>query len=200
MPLPRAQADTSTCVSWAVTYAAASLALRPRFPGLTLSPAFTYNQVARDPTCQSGTAASKTLNMLRDVGALPVDEFAFDAGSCDRIPSAAELQSAARYKIKSWSSFDARNLDMMKQQLARGAAVMFSMRTGPKMRALRGDDVLDTDTPNGGGHQLVVVGYDDAKQAFKIQNSWGKGWGNGGYGWFSYDFWKQTIRVAYVID
>ena len=40
---------------------------------------------------------------------------------------------------------------------------------------------------------MVVVGYDDAKQAFRIQNSWGRTWGDGGYGWFSYEFWKRNV-------
>ncbi len=37
-----------------------------------------------------------------------------------------------------------------------------------------------------GGHCIVVVGYDDAKQAWLIRNSWGTGWGMQGYCWFGY--------------
>ena len=47
---------------------------------------------------------------------------------------------------------------------------------------------------------MVVVGYDDAKQAFRIQNSWGRSWGDGGYGWFSYEFWKRNVTLGFVID
>jgi hypothetical protein len=36
------------------------------------------------------------------------------------------------------------------------------------------------------GHCIVIVGYDDAKQAWLIRNSWGTGWGTDGYGWFGY--------------
>src|SRR5262245_56693950 len=57
LPPPRSQAATSTCVSWSVTYAAGSYAARRAGLGetVTLSPAFTYNQVARDPLCLTGT-------------------------------------------------------------------------------------------------------------------------------------------------
>ncbi len=65
-----------------------------------------------------------------------------------------------------------------------------------------------------GGHAVVAVGYDDAMRignagggaktpgtegAFLIRNSWGAGWGEGGYGWLPYayvtrglaeDFWS----------
>jgi C1A family cysteine protease len=199
MPPPRRQADTSSCVSWSVTYAAASLSLRERFPDLVLSPSFTYNQVARDKACQTATAASRTLEMLRTVGALPIDEFAFDAGFCGRMPTPAELARAANYKIAGWSSFDARDLSRVKQLIAGGSAVIFGMRSGPALRGLKSDAVLDTDESTGEGHEMVVVGYDDARKAFKVQNSWGTSWGAGGYGWLSWDFWRARVRTAYVI-
>jgi C1A family cysteine protease len=51
-----------------------------------------------------------------------------------------------------------------------------------------------------GGHAVVAVGYDDAKVirnttsnqetkgAFLIRNSWGKEWGEEGYGWIPYEY------------
>jgi C1A family cysteine protease len=84
--------------------------------------------------------------------------------------------------------------------LARGVPVIFSMRVGTKMRGQRGDAVIDGDEGDIGGHAMIAVGYDNARQAFRIQNSWGRHWGDGGYGWFSYEFWKRSARVAYVID
>ena len=37
-----------------------------------------------------------------------------------------------------------------------------------------------------GGHCIVIVGYDDSKQAWLVRNSWGTGWGMAGYCWFGY--------------
>jgi C1A family cysteine protease len=37
-----------------------------------------------------------------------------------------------------------------------------------------------------GGHSCVVVGYDDTRQAWKVQNSWGTDWGEAGYFWIAY--------------
>lgn len=49
----------------------------------------------------------------------------------------------------------------------------------------------------GGGHQVAIVGYDDGVEcsiagitmrgAFQVVNSWGEGWGTGGYAWMFYD-------------
>lgn len=38
-----------------------------------------------------------------------------------------------------------------------------------------------------GSHALIAVGFDDKKEAFKIRNSWGREWGEDGYGWLPYE-------------
>jgi C1A family cysteine protease len=47
--------------------------------------------------------------------------------------------------------------------------------------------------PRLGGHAVSLVGYDDAKQAWLIRNSWGPEWGENGFGWIS---WSDTSGVG----
>lgn len=53
-----------------------------------------------------------------------------------------------------------------------------------------------------GGHAQVVVGYDDAKEAVLVKNSWGD-WGDHncpeGCAWFHYDYVRQEFDDAYII-
>jgi len=42
-------------------------------------------------------------------------------------------------------------------------------------------------------HYIALLGYDDAKGAFRFVNSWGTKWGQGGYGWLPY---KYVSRYA----
>ena len=42
-----------------------------------------------------------------------------------------------------------------------------------------------------GGHAVAAVGYDDARSAFLVRNSWGARWGDGGY---------CTMPYAYLAD
>ena len=54
-----------------------------------------------------------------------------------------------------------------------------------------------------GGHAVLAVGYDDAKQWFVVRNSWGTKWGDKGYCYMPYayltdsdlaaDFWTITL-------
>jgi len=50
-----------------------------------------------------------------------------------------------------------------------------------------------------GGHAIDAVGYDDDirigahKGAFLIRNSWGKSWGEQGYGWLPYNYIKKGL-------
>lgn len=203
LPQPRAQSNTLTCVSWATTYVAGSQAARRAGISSTivLSPAFTYNQLTHDPFCHTSTLISATLDLLRETGALPIEKFAFDGGSCGRVPTPEELQSAKPYRIRGWSRFDASDTAAVKSQLARSTPVIFAIRSGPRLSAHHGDGVFDTpeETP-GIGHAMVAVGYDDARKAFRIQNSWGKGWGDNGYAWYAYDLWRRTVSVGFVID
>jgi C1A family cysteine protease len=50
-----------------------------------------------------------------------------------------------------------------------------------------------------GGHCIVIVGYDDSKQAWLIRNSWGTGWGMNGYCWFGYNQCDMDTYVKYGV-
>ena len=92
VPRPGDQWRTSTCVAWAVAYAAGSYFHRARLngSGVALSPAFAYALGNGDARCLANSRVSRMLDALRDVGALPVSEYAYDPGWCGRVPTDAE--------------------------------------------------------------------------------------------------------------
>jgi C1A family cysteine protease len=49
-----------------------------------------------------------------------------------------------------------------------------------------------------GGHAVCAVGYDDSKQLVKFKNSWGKDWGENGYGYVSYNYIKTYLWDAWT--
>jgi C1A family cysteine protease len=43
-----------------------------------------------------------------------------------------------------------------------------------------------------GGHAVLAVGYDHARRLLIFRNSWGHGWGDGGYGYLPYAFLRSA--------
>ena len=50
----------------------------------------------------------------------------------------------------------------------------------------------------GGGHAVVIVGWDDDQNAWLIKNSWDTDWGMGGFGWIGYNSNRIGRQTAWV--
>lgn len=48
-----------------------------------------------------------------------------------------------------------------------------------------------------GGHCVAAIGYDDARQMVEIQNSWGRLWGDQGFGWLPYGYVEQALATDF---
>ncbi|RKZ86584.1 MAG: cysteine protease, partial [Candidatus Parabeggiatoa sp. nov. 1] len=116
------------------------------------------------------------------------------------------------YKIKDYARLFLRTdreslkVEIVKKSISEDKPVLMAMNTPPSFQKLIGKDVWQpTEKPSGsyGGHAMTVIGYDDKKYggAFEIQNSWGTGWGKGGYIWIKYhDFANFTRYAIELID
>lgn len=52
--------------------------------------------------------------------------------------------------------------------------------------------IIDVDTKPNGGHCMLIVGHDDARQVFRVRNSYGPRWGDYGHCWLPYDYLTKT--------
>lgn len=106
--------------------------------------------------------------------------------------------AGARYRASSVlvAGTEQTSLAWYRTQLAAGREVIIEFNCCDGIEGANGGGVW-TPPPgsNGGsaGHAMLIVGYDDARKAFRVKNSWGRGFGDQGYAWISYDFATRGI-------
>ena len=203
---PGHQRGQGSCVGWAVAFALKThQEERERgwdiaTPNHQFSPAFIYNQVKIGSGCRGGSTFREALNILALDGAATLEAFPYDEFSCDRLPSPQIKQRAAEFRIATWRRVNIMDETEVKTHLAAGFPVLIGMPVDDAFMTLPAGSVYQGLTgPSRGGHAMVVVGYDDVKGAFRLLNSWGPGWSDGGRGWISYRGFRDTALEGYVV-
>lgn len=201
------QGSQGSCTGWAVGYAArtyyarATEARNLSSPANIVSPAYLYDMARQTTDCGRGAQIAKLLDTL-SAGALSEQDYPYDQTLC-RVPTraqAAEAAEAADFRIKDWYRVNFANLDQIKGEIAQGNPVVFSLALYGEFFGLRGNAIYASHSGDiSGYHALTAVGYDERRAAIKFINSWGAGWGDHGFGWISYDLFRDDAREAYVM-
>lgn len=137
------QKGSGSCVGWASTYSAASIAwaLTVEQSGGRLpksgpfSPAFVFNRVKLSPNCEGGSYIDKALDDLTGNGTLPLSAFPYSDKQCQRTPSYAEFREAKQYAIEGYRRLSSvnstRSLHIaVRRALAQGHPVVIGMLVG----------------------------------------------------------------------
>ncbi len=190
------------------------------------SPAYTHNQVMNYANCHSGPPGLHPVrDILQGQGAVPLSVLRYSTqqqGCTTRITSEMR-ETASQYRIRQALYIDkfrqliqsaspptsavlsSSDINNIKTSLSRGYPVAVAIRTYEEFMRLNFlNSVQRTTTPrtgtnqNHGYHAILVVGYDDSKQTFKIMNSWGRNWGKRGFGEISYDVFAKITGIAYT--
>jgi len=217
-PTPGDQGNQGSCVGWAVGYAARTLAearrlsvdARPEVDRTRFSPSFIYNQI-RLGNCADGSYPSDALDLMTRVGVPLMRDFPYDARECARLPSSEDLNRAGEFRIKGYkrlfSSGSSAKHVAVRRSLANGHPVVIGMMVSDAFmqsgeRYIPAvDDLAALRLDQLGGHAMTVIGYDDTKfgGAFEVINSWGTGWGNGGFVWVTYTDFNAFVMEGYEL-
>ncbi len=125
--------------------------------------------------------------------------FKFLQGSADAMESSVPYKSAvascdsstvsANYGVEDWgyAGDDPPHptVDEIKAALIAHGPVSSSVRVTSAFQHYAGG-VFDEDDNGQTNHAVVLVGWDDAKGAWHLRNSWSERWGEGGYMWIKY--------------
>lgn len=117
-------------------------------------------------------------------------------------PAKNSLLNQGVYKIQGGYNVSGENISAIKNVLSSGFNVIYSVPVYLPSSRIWGNggniDVPSSSEEFKGNHAILIVGYDDSSKQFDFLNSWGSGWGQGGYGKFSYDFISKYGNGGYA--
>ncbi len=201
MPEVGSQGGQQSCVAWAIAYALKGYQEDVQLgEKLKFSPAFVYDQINGGKNVP--TQVTDGLNVLSNQGVCLMSEMPYDETKWDDEPSQDAKKSAKRFRIDEWRRVNQLDIRELKTHLAGGVPIIIGAMVTAEFRD-RGftdgaDFIWKKNGESIGGHAMLVVGYDDEKHAFKIINSWGKNWGDSGYGWIDYDLFTDVVMYGFV--
>jgi C1A family cysteine protease len=115
-------------------------------------------------------------------------------------------RNAWQFKIKAYARVT--SLYDLKLALMQFGVVLGGIKVFKSIKDTKSDGIVPT--PNRlypsnwkprGGHAICFCGYSDERKLVKFKNSWGEDWGDGGYGYLTYEYVKQHMLDAFsVVD
>jgi hypothetical protein len=155
------------------------------------------------PVCHRGATLVDTVEVLKQ-GALSLAQHPYQADDCEAPPPPEKIQTADDFKVRGMRLLNVKRIDDVKGVLTQSNPVIIEFHSSLSFKQHRGDAVYqDPDpeyVPSDLWHAMTLVGYDEKRQAFRLINSWGRGWGDGGYAWIGYDVFASRVRRAAILD
>lgn len=202
LPEVRSQGKQGSCVAWATGYYLKSFhenyedELRGIFfTENEMSPAYIYNQI-KVAGCADGSVIQHALDTIVNQGIPDWAAMPYDQNECDTQPDDAQKLLAEPNIIEDYSYI---GIDVLLEQtkayLLNDQPVVIAItidRNYFGARDEQGNHIYRKFKNPHGGHAMLVVGYSDEMNAFKVVNSWGKEWGNEGFVWLDYKAFSEA--------
>jgi C1A family cysteine protease len=106
------------------------------------------------------------------------------------------------------SSGDVPSTTVLKGALCLFGPISVSIYASPALQNYSSGVFNEQNNGNGTNHAVLLIGWDDARQAWLIKNSWSTGWGESGYAWIRYrsnnvgrwPFWATAPHPKFIIS
>ncbi len=163
------------------------------------SPEFLYNQTKASSACGSGASILNSINFIKNTGVCSWNTLPYDVmNGCDAsIITSSMTNEAANNKIATFRYFLASDATAVKTALANKHPLSFTFQMDTNFYNATPGYIWNSRGSMMYTHAITLVGYDDAKRAYKAVNAWGSAWGDQGYIWIDYNFFPTVAGYVY---
>ena len=166
-----------------------------------LSYQFLYDLIpkAAPKSCQlSKQWMNDTKHLLEEVGTTTLKDYPFKDIDCNRRPTDQQIRQAHRYSVRSFNTiFKVDPSDQntstrgkiygVKRCLQRNHPVVLCIMADDNFSRLKTNVWTPTFSANVSLNTVVVIGYDDTRNAFEVMGTFGNNWGEQGFAWIRYE-------------
>jgi hypothetical protein len=184
----RDQGDEGTCVSFAAC--AAKESEETGLGKIYLAPRFLNDRIGQPG---GGAYPRDAMITLYKIGVCP-ETCQMYLPNVNSKPCKNAVELAKPNKIKSYARLT--TLSEMKRCLIQYGCFIIGVDITEKWDT-PANGVIDAGGEIIGYHEIVFVGFNDNTRRVKIRNSWGKLWGDNGYGYIGYDTFMKTVCDAW---
>jgi hypothetical protein len=199
------QGGQGSCVGWAVGYTAMGILTYPKYycwSAALRSPAYVYNQIKILSDCYSGSHIKDAANLAISQGVCALSLMPYVETNCSTQPNSTQQNDAAQNKSVDWYALDATDVEGIKRALDLGFPVVngYEVTSSFDQMWVNGGNWNSNEVSGSYRHATCIIGYDDSKQMFKVQNQWGTAGGDNGYYWVTYDLVRNNcMKELYII-
>lgn len=192
------QGQLGSCTSFATGAAIRFARRKESLPDFVTSHLFLYynSRSVFSKSTDSGATIRDAIKAAARQGDCPETEWPYDISRFAVKPPALAYKDAKTDRALKYQAVS-QNLTVMKNCLAQGLPFVIGISV---YSSFESQDVASTGIvplPKNneqllGGHALLVVGYRDADLHFIVRNSWGSGFGDGGYVYLPYAYLQDS--------
>lgn len=193
------QGPTSSCTGFsAVTVRDMELAIREKW---NINGSERYNYFYSRKALgwfpkDGGATLPAAFDILRNKGSCPAKLCPWDANKINETPGLFADGFAKFFKLPLYMRV--LDVDVMRHALSNKHPIGIAIPIYDGFWALTKDLTITNSGTLRGWHAVVLVGYDDKRQAFELRNSWGFSWGDDDHAWLPYSYLKTEDFDAIV--
>lgn len=173
------------------------------------SPSYIWNQL--NGGVDRAISFASAFNLVRNEGCCKWIYMPGNIQSFTTQPTSTASTNASNYKISEYAQFKTVDINLIKFYVSRNYPIPFGLQIDEGFQSGK-DQASFSQKADGrlvwikksgksiGGHAMLICGYDDNINAFKVLNSWGTGWGNDGFIWIDYSFFQLIIAKSFFFN